>query len=242
MAIVSSNHVVVRRLMGCARSSGIDEGLQDNVTAPLVQALLNACDIAYGTSCGEQPLHQELRARGQSVVRANLQLRRGTVHCRPGWRTAQCTNHAEPSLWAWRASSASGWSWQAALVRIKRVEEAALATPHRTWPWPLMAARPHPIRPRPARPKAPVHAPPGATFDVDCYRNSRQQAELQKQQVKNKTTKRPTPTSCRNSLSHRYDGTRPESTGLSAGTEQRRVQPVSQTTKRPTTTFCRTSR
>ena len=136
----------------------------------------------------------------------------------------------------------SGCSWQAALVRIKRVEEAALATPHRTWPWPLMAARPHPIRPRPARPKATVHAPPGATFDVDCYRNSRQQAQLLKQQVKNKTTKRPTPTSCRNSLSHRYDGTRPESTGLSAGTEQRRVQPVSQTTKRPTTTFCRTSR
>ena len=91
MAIVSSNHVVVWRLMGCARSSGIDEGLQDNVTAPLVQALLNACDIAYGASCGEQPLHQELRARGQSVVRANLQLRRGTVHCRPGWRTAQTT-------------------------------------------------------------------------------------------------------------------------------------------------------
>ena len=61
-------------------------------------------------------------------------------------RLANGTNHAEPSLWAWRASSASGWSWQAALVRIKRVEEAALATPHRTWPWPLMAARPHPIR------------------------------------------------------------------------------------------------
>ena len=157
-------------------------------------------------------------------------------------RLANGTNHAEPSLWAWRASSASGWSWQAALVRIKSVEEAALATPHRTWPWPLMAARPHPIRPRPARPKATVHAPPGATFDVDCYRNSRQQAQLLKQQVKNKTTKRPTPTSCRNSLSHRYDGTRPESTGLSAGTEQRRVQPVSQTTKRPTTTFCRPSR
>ena len=54
--------------MGCARSSGIDEGLQDNVTALLVQALLNACNIAYGASCREQPLDQELRARGQSVV------------------------------------------------------------------------------------------------------------------------------------------------------------------------------
>ena len=68
MAIVSSNHVVVRRVMGCARSSGIDEGLQDNVTALLVQSLLHACNIAPGASCRELPLDQELRARGERVV------------------------------------------------------------------------------------------------------------------------------------------------------------------------------
>ena len=68
MAIVSSNHVVVRRVMGCARSSGIDKGLQDNVTALLVQSLLHACNIAPGASCREPPLDQELRARGQRVV------------------------------------------------------------------------------------------------------------------------------------------------------------------------------
>ena len=61
-------------------------------------------------------------------------------------------------------------------------------------------------------------------------------------QVKNKTTKRPTPAFCRTSRSHRYDGTRPESTGLSAGTEPRRVQPVRQTTNRPTPPFRSTSR
>ena len=64
--IVSSNRVVVRRLMGCTRSSDIDEGLQDNVTALLVQALLNACNIAYGASCREQPLDQELRLKARA--------------------------------------------------------------------------------------------------------------------------------------------------------------------------------
>ena len=67
-AIVSSNHVVVRWVMGCARSSGIDEGLQDNVDALLVQSLLHACNIAPGASCRELPLDQELRARGERVV------------------------------------------------------------------------------------------------------------------------------------------------------------------------------
>ena len=69
MAIVSSSHVVVRRVMGCARSSGIDEGLHDNVNALLIQAPLNACNIAYGASCREPPLDQELRARGQRVMK-----------------------------------------------------------------------------------------------------------------------------------------------------------------------------
>ena len=51
MALVSSNHVVVRRVMGCARSSGNDKGLQDNVAALLVQSLLHAWNIAPGASC-----------------------------------------------------------------------------------------------------------------------------------------------------------------------------------------------
>ena len=68
MDIVSSNHVVVRRVMRCARSSGIDEGLQDNVAALLVQSLLHAWNIAPGASCRELLLDQELRARGQRVL------------------------------------------------------------------------------------------------------------------------------------------------------------------------------
>ena len=66
MAIVSSSHVVVRRVMGCARSSGIDEGLHDNVNALLIQAPLKACNIAYGASCREQPLGQELRLKARA--------------------------------------------------------------------------------------------------------------------------------------------------------------------------------
>ena len=34
MAIVSLNHVVVQRVMGCARSSVIDEGLEDITVRP----------------------------------------------------------------------------------------------------------------------------------------------------------------------------------------------------------------
>ena len=66
MAIVSSSRVVVRRVMGCARLSGIDEGLHDNVNALLIQAPLNACNIAYGASCREQPLDQELRLKARA--------------------------------------------------------------------------------------------------------------------------------------------------------------------------------
>ena len=64
-------------------------------------------------------------------------------------RLAHGTNHAEPSLWAWRASSQSGWSRPGCSRSHHSVEEAALATPHRTWPWPLIAPRPPPIRPLP---------------------------------------------------------------------------------------------
>ena len=46
-------------------------------------------------------------------------------------RLAHGRNHAEPSLWAWRASSQSGWSWQGCSRSYQNVEEAPLATPHR---------------------------------------------------------------------------------------------------------------
>ena len=69
---MASRITLVRRVMGCARSSGIDEGLQDNVTALLVQSLLHAWNIAPGASCRELPLDQELRARGQRVLTGKL--------------------------------------------------------------------------------------------------------------------------------------------------------------------------
>ena len=151
MAIVSSNHVVVRRVMGCARSSGIDEGLQDNVAALLVQSLLHAWNIAPGASCRELPLDQELRARGQRVVtgKAGAPPRPRTYVGQAGTAATPQSPQREP----WPPQS--GRFWQGSSRPNQNVEEAAQATPHRAWPWPLIPARPHPIRPLPERPRRP---------------------------------------------------------------------------------------
>ena len=122
MAIVSSNHVVVRRVMGRARSSGINEGLQDNVTALLVQSHLHARNIAPGASCREPPLDQELRARGQRVVtgKAGAPPRPRTLSARLARqqpRRAVSVGLAGPTH--------RGRSWQGCSRAIQNVEEAA---------------------------------------------------------------------------------------------------------------------
>ena len=156
MALVSSNHVVVRRVMGCARSSGNDKGLQDNVAALLVQSLLHAWNIAPGASCGELPLDQELRARGQRVLM-------GKAAALPRLSTLSARLARQKPCRAVDGSLAGLLTER--LVRqgcsrsIQSVEEVAAATPYRAWPWPLIAAQPHPVRPQPDRPEATVHAP-----------------------------------------------------------------------------------
>ena len=78
------------------------------------------------------------------------------------------------------------------------VDEAASAAPHRAWPWPLMPARPHPVRPLPSRPEATVNAPQKKEAKIEgCYRKTA--CCSFDEQVKNKTTKRPTPRFCRTS-------------------------------------------
>ena len=43
MALVSFKHVVRQRVMGCARSSVIDEGLEDNIVRPHPEQELAVC-------------------------------------------------------------------------------------------------------------------------------------------------------------------------------------------------------
>ena len=58
-----------------------------------------------------------------------LELRRGTVHCRPGWHGSSPT---EPSLWAWPASSQTSTSWQGCsrVTECRGSAEARLHTEH----------------------------------------------------------------------------------------------------------------
>ena len=156
MALVSSNHVVVRRVMGCARSSGNDKGLQDNVAALLVQSLLHAWNIAPGASCGELPLDQELRARGQRVLmgKAAALPRLSTLSARLA-RQKPC-RAVDGSLAGLPQNGSSG---PGCSHSIQSVAEAAGAAPHRAWPWPLTPAQPHPVRPQPNWPEATAHPP-----------------------------------------------------------------------------------
>ena len=85
----------------------------------------------------------------------------------------------------------SGTSWHKAARANQSVDEAASAAPHRAWPWPLMPARPHPVRPRcPLGQRQQSRSTKKAKIE-GCYRKTA--CCSFDEQVKNKTTKRPTP-------------------------------------------------
>ena len=108
------------------------------------------------TSCSSSTWPSEDVLRANMIVASKAELRRGQYTCRQGWhRRAN-----QPGRQCVCASSENRAARLGEAARANQsVDEAASAAPHRAWPWPLMPARPHPVRPLPSRPEATVNAP-----------------------------------------------------------------------------------
>ena len=140
------------------------------------------------TSCSSSTSPSEDVLRANMIVASKAELRRGQYTCRQGW-------HRRANQRGRQCVCASSENRAARLGEAARanqsVDEAASAAPHRAWPWPLMPARPHPVRPRcPLGQRQQSRSTKKAKIE-GCYRKTA--CCSFDEQVKNKTTKRPTP-------------------------------------------------
>ena len=96
MAIVSLKHVVRQRVMGCARSSVIDEGLEDNIVRPHPEQELAVCEGRHAPPAPRQPDLPEHVLEASTIVAG-----KAGAPPRPRTNVGQAgtgSNPAEPSV------------------------------------------------------------------------------------------------------------------------------------------------